>query len=510
MSGFNFSLMTLKLLGIILFPGIYLFPFAFYQSGVILSTITIIVIVFFIIALSTMQVEAIAIYNSLKNEEKDFINTVKNSLDEDSFSNENSQNDILDAYEDTAEVEVIQISSYSNSNVKEDQDNFFIRKKFDVCEIADKTFPSKSKQRNLIKLIVILYYIISISISLSFCSSTIFNYFNVKTIEKGESLDYYVYVILVLLISFIASVVSQIKTNIIIKILTGVFVVFILMFLISISYLFSDILLSEHYSNSLINDFEVSNFNSLVGVCFYSFALFPYIPSFIENFSPQKKFFNIICLSMFISIIVILVYSVLALTMFSNVLTCDNYSFPTAIKLNFIDNFITIPGISDLLNLSQVLLIFQIGFFINKMKYTRISFIPKFIYLYGNKRHRITNTPCIEWFRVFLFTLVLIIPSLLLSTLVALQHLINYVMPAVGYLIIGFVFTVLISHARKRISNYEIPKGKMHVSFIKSKIHFILLYILILLGVTFSIISYFSIDNKVCIRENRYEDYFIE
>lgn len=135
----NYIHMIIKLVGLTLFPGIYLLPFVFYESGILMALLFGIIYILLIVSVSTMQIEAIAIQNSLKNEGHDAMSALKEGLNE--YNDEDKTN--KDESDEDHVVDVIKISSYSNINVKEDQDNFYINKKFEIGELLEKTILKK-------------------------------------------------------------------------------------------------------------------------------------------------------------------------------------------------------------------------------------------------------------------------------------------------------------------------------------------------------------------------------
>lgn len=488
----NYLHMIIKLVGLTLFPGIYLLPFVFYESGIVMALIFGIIYILLVVSVSTMQIEAIAIQNSLKNEGHDALNTLKEGLND--FNDDEKQN--KDESDEDHVVDVIKISSYSNINVKEDQDNFYINKKFEIGELLEKTI-SKKIHKVFIKILLMSFFILSISITLNISGRTIYHYINEKDYVTID-LPFFIYSLIILALSAISVSISLCKVAFIFKILN--YLVYL-----RLIYLFGEfiylIILSKQaqFEPSLIKIFDASNFNTLLGVCTYMFSCFHLLPSLVENFSPQKRFYRILTIALLISFIIGFFQSFMGIISFSNVLTCDLYFFPSSINFNFALNLVNVKVLGEFLCIFQILNCFNIAYNLNRLKQIDFFFFPTTINKFGSSEKK--SGKKYEILKEFFISLLLITPSILITNFVKLEYLINYAMTIIGYFLISYVFLILANNAKNKLLNYDIPKGKMHLSIKSSKFISFLYYLGVLVILVFSVISLFQMNNKDCINK---------
>ena len=506
----SYSYLVIKILGATMFPSVYLFPFAFHQTGLVLSIIFLLVFCVLFIAVSTLQVESLAIANYLKNE-KDPL-TIVMTVQENLYSVQGNDKDNASVYGD-GKVDI----------PTESQDNLYINKKYELSETIDyilkptdneeegEEFKNSKHHPTIMKFFICLFYYISIAMMLCFTSDTIFVYINrsafkTSTINSDVTQGYNL--IIIAIVAATSSLFSQIKILILMKILNVVSIINIIVYFIALVFSVSQTNIISRFQVDLVDIANINRFNSLAGVCFFSFSIFPYIPSLIEDFSYQRKFNISISFGMILSGIFMMIFSIISVLIFSNVISCDRNIFPSGLKVNLLENLVVIKGVGDILAITQFLNVFQIGFYINRLKSLKIDFIPEFIQNYSNQ----TNSGIIprqrrtcDFIIVYISTLVLMVPPSLLC-ISELNIIIKYPMVILGYPMLGYIFIVLIKYARKRLP--EISKDKMNTSFMRSTKTFLFFYIFFLVALAFSCISLFKGNNIHCIAEYSISDLF--
>lgn len=439
--------------------------------------------------------------NSVENEldiykEKEIDSFIIDSI---IMKNENISEGNLKKYllEDEYYEDVDIIEGNYNILPEEKQDYFFIYKKIDLYDMID--FICNKKEAFICKFLLLVYFSLIIGITSSFCTNSLINILNKNIYGRySEGYGRLSQVFIILMYLFTSSIISLLKTKTLHKIskMFNYIQFFILIIIFSIMSSNYNLINNTTYTYS-INKFKIKNFNTIIGTSLYALLITPFLPSYIEKYTPQKSLFKVLLSSVLSALLIIIIFSILSLYNFSNILTCDINEYPCAIQSNFSINFTYYYFIGEIVTYSQLLNIINTAIVISYIK--NINFINNVIFrptVYQNLLIKIKN------FAISLFVLV---PAITIGIFINDIVTINYIVVFVGCIVQIYIPYSLLAKYRGKINSCEVRSGKLNISLFNKKFLNLIVLIVIFPSLIITIfISCFYVQNKVCVTEVDY------
>ena len=285
-------------------------------------------------------IESLAIQNSFKKEEDLVINHASTHKNEVNYSNNDpSLSQIMPKInEKTSRAEKEKLlrnedkidfdETSGGSIIKEENDSFYIFKRYEISKLACRVF---NKPLYFACVIVIICYLYISLTSNAVIAGNSLKFIISKSFDKD--LPEFSYYIIVGIFFFCIFIMALNNINNLKKMSMFIMICRFLLILLVIGCCIYSIFKYGTAKYQELPKAEFSNITIMIGNSLFFFMSHHSIPGMVENFKPQRNLIKLLIIGYSISLVIMLVYGYLSLIAFAQYKDCNFNNFPCAIQV---------------------------------------------------------------------------------------------------------------------------------------------------------------------------------